>query len=97
MLDVATPLGGVLAVAQPVRLRPVEHQLDAVANAIRGLGLDSPDRLDDLEDHRLVDVGHVNDLDDRVGTRAQGVDPLLRVLGAPPTVSVLVEALCSAA
>ena len=46
----ASPSGRVVAFAQLLRLGPIEHGFDTLANPAGGLGLDRPDRIQDFQD-----------------------------------------------
>ena len=52
------PARRILAVAEAAYLGPIQHLLDACADARRGLGLIAPHRLDHFHDERGVDIGH---------------------------------------
>ena len=57
VLKVTLPSGLGFAVAEPVHPRPVEHLLDPATDARAGLRCLVPDRRQELDDHRRVDLG----------------------------------------
>lgn len=56
VLQVLTPARWVVALPQPVDLRPVQHALDAAAHAGCGLRLGRPDRLQACHNQAGVDL-----------------------------------------
>ena len=72
----ALPACRVFAGSVAAGRRPIEHQLDAAAQPGGRLGLFPPQRLDDLEDERGVDIGDGERAEDREGVLLKRVAPL---------------------
>ena len=95
VLKVALPARRVLAIAEAACLGPIEHLLDAAAQARPGLRGARPDRLKELDDRRRVDIGDVELAESGVGLR-EARAPLRAVLVVTEARQVLLEICCAA-
>ena len=84
MDEMPFPACRVLALAQSARLGPVEHRLDAAADAARRRRLLVPDRRQHRHDVGGVDRRHRQPADDRIGILGERAAPLAGVLGVAP-------------
>ena len=69
MLKVPFPACGIVAIAELMHARPVEHLLDAAPDARAGLRCLVPNRRQKLDNHRRVDCGDVQITESVAGTQ----------------------------